>query len=124
MNRNDLENKIKSQFTDENAKKFLSTSWRNKRKDSFIKSTGFCYLASSSFKHLVDDPENYIVKKWNKTGGDSHFWVVNEKTGEIIDLTGDQYPDGFSYYSNSKNAMNRQKLPKNLREFIALIVAE
>jgi hypothetical protein len=123
MNIKHLKNKIKSQFTDENAKKFLSSYWRNKRKSSGIESTGFCYLASSSFKHLVDDSENYVVKKWKKTGDDSHFWVENKLTGEIIDLTGDQYIDGFSDYSNNKNTMNRKKLPLKLKKFIELLLA-
>ena len=45
---------IRSQFTDENAKKFLNTYWRKKRLECGIPQTGFCYVSSHAYFRLMD----------------------------------------------------------------------
>ena len=121
MNNTILIEKIKSQFTDENAKLFFNKYWRERRKSSGIVSTGFCYLASHAFYQLVDDEHNYIIKKYTPENEPEfgHFWIEDVRDNSIIDITSDQFVNGYPYYQNGKPA--RIKLNDKIEKFISFI---
>ena len=59
------------------------------------------YLATHAYFELMGGiASQLVVKKWADTSNsiDGHFWV-EKQTGEIVDLTKDQYPTGFKHYS-------------------------
>lgn len=119
-NQSIIEN-IKLQFTDENAKLFFSKYWRDKRKLTGISSTGFCYLASHAFYQFVDDEHNYVIKKYipENEPAFGHFWIEDIRNNSIIDITSDQFINGYPYYSKGKNA--KIKLNDKISKFIGLI---
>ena len=112
---------IKSQFTDENAKLFFSKYWRDKRKSNGIVSTGFCYLASHAFYQLVNDNHNYVIKKYTPEDEPAygHFWIEDIRNNSIIDITSDQFINGYPYYNKGKSA--RIKLSDKIENFISLV---
>lgn len=119
MNNTTLIEKIKLQFTNQNAKKFFSKYWRERRNISGIASTGFCYLAAHTFYQLVDNKHNYTVKKYTPENEPEfgHFWIEDIKDNSIIDITSDQFVNGYPYYKNGKLA--RIKLNNKISLFIS-----
>ena len=92
---------IRAQFAVETNMRFLHPQWKKRRKEGAISSTGFCYLATHAYFELMGGiASQLVVKKWADTSNsiDGHFWV-EKQTGEIVDLTKDQYPTGFKHYS-------------------------
>ena len=108
---------IKNQFTDDNAELFLNKYWQKLRLETKISSTGFCYLASHSFYELALPIGKYKIKKI--TGKVGHFWIEDVETNNIIDLTSDQYIDGFKHYLNGKTATTRSSA--DIKKFIDLV---
>jgi hypothetical protein len=51
---------------------------------------GFCYIATQSIYYLMDTDR---LESWSGVDASSvtHWWLADRDTGEIIDLTADQY---------------------------------
>jgi hypothetical protein len=122
MTSDPLAQEIKLLFTDDNAKRFLSKYWQERRQLLGIPSAGFCYLASHTFYQLVDDNQIYMVKKWTPKDQPEigHFWVESLADGKIIDLTADQFPGGYPFYGSGKKAIIRTG--GSIAKFMSLIL--
>lgn len=70
---------------------------------------GYCYVASFVFATLV--PEATIHTNTDK----SHYW--NEVDGQIVDLTKEQFPDGFDY-SDSRKVRRKFKPTKRAKALL------
>lgn len=51
---------------------------------------GHCYVASEALYYLLPDRENYVPMVASYEGG-THWWLKNRKTGEILDVTAEQF---------------------------------
>jgi hypothetical protein len=116
---------IKAQFCIEANRRFLLPEWRKRHRESNVASTGFCYVATHAYFELMGGSSSQLViKKWVDTPNpaDGHFWVEKE-SGEIVDLTADQYKTGFKHYAEGKlckrGSSAKAKLFTNVvREFL------
>lgn len=52
---------------------------------------GHCYVATEALFYLLPMRENYCPCRGRDDRGIVHWWLVNKATGEIHDVTGDQY---------------------------------
>jgi hypothetical protein len=71
----------------------LDAIWYEKNISSGIDSTGFCYSASEVIYRLTGGNDKWkkmsiSSTKW-KDGG--HCYLIDKKTGAILDITSDQY---------------------------------
>ena len=57
---------------------------------------GHCYVASETLYHLLEGKESGLKPCSGKVSGKTHWWLEDE-TGEVLDPTADQFPDGFPY---------------------------
>lgn len=72
---------------------------------------GHCYVATETLYYLIDDDEraNYKPQRL-KVDGDTHWYLVNTTTNEIIDITKDQF-DFDLPYEDSINCFFLTKTP-------------
>jgi hypothetical protein len=96
----DLINIIINSFEREEVKQLLKNDilgdyWYNINKSSNNHSTGFCYLASELYYFLNGKSKNWWFKEISSTEylpyNGKHFFLKNKETGEILDITKDQY---------------------------------
>lgn len=97
----ELYNKIRNQFHKEEVKKLLinphmepNDYWYKINKESDIDSTGFCYLASQVYYMLEGKAKVWWCKKIVSDKlpyNGFHFYLEHKETGEIVDLTADQF---------------------------------
>jgi len=75
------------------------------------KHTGHCYVATEALYYLLDDKErvNYAPAIL-KINNDTHWFLKNKKTGDIIDITKFQF-DFELDYSKLRNVAFLTKLP-------------
>lgn len=76
----------------------LSAQWRKKGAESAGHPlTGHCYVASEAYFHVLGKSNGFAPKMLSGEGW-THWWLEN-KQGEIIDLTQEQVGqlDGFAY---------------------------
>lgn len=100
-NKIDLINKIRSALSDE---------LRNKKyQESDNKMKGHCYVASEVFYHLMGGSNSGYIPQVIKIDGDTHWFLKNKKTGEIVDITHDQF---------------KHKIPYNLAKGIGFLTKE
>lgn len=62
---------------------------------------GYCYLISEVFYHFFPEFKNYfphVIRVNNET----HWYLVNRDTGEIVDLTSEQYSKELDYGKGTK----------------------
>lgn len=86
----------------------LKPKYRNSNKNKYW---GHCYVASESYYHLLTDEEKkYIKPAILNINGDTHWFLKNNKNGEIIDLTKEQFNFKLPYYE-AKNAAFLTKNP-------------
>jgi hypothetical protein len=52
---------------------------------------GHCYVATEALFHLLPDRENYCACRGRDDRGIVHWWLVHKPTGQIYDVTADQY---------------------------------
>lgn len=57
---------------------------------------GYCYLVSEALYHYVDAFKDYRPYMIYMTETDTHWFLKNDSTGDIVDYTADQY-DGIPY---------------------------
>ena len=129
MNHELYEN-IREQFHKEEAKLLLinpymepNDYWYKINKESNIHSTGFCYLASEVYYHQTGKAKRWWFKeiKSDKLPYNGHHYYLQDKeTGEIVDLTADQFGDIVIPYEESKNRGIRFE-SKAYKEFIKLL---
>lgn len=64
---------------------------------------GHCYIATEALYYLLDDDEkiNYTPATIN-INGITHWFLKHKKTGDIIDITKEQFNSELDY-TNSKN---------------------
>jgi len=116
---------IKAQFSIKANESFLKFPWKKRHRESNIASTGFCYWATCAYFELMGGAgSGLIIKKWVDSPNplDGHFWVEKE-SGEVVDLTADQYANGFKHYSdgkpsNRKPSAKAQKFTNIVREYL------
>lgn len=126
-----LINIITKSFEREDIKKllindFLGDYWYNINKSSNIHSTGFCYLASELYYHMDGKSNKWwfkeiIAPQYLPYNG-IHFYLQNKLTGEILDITKDQFIINNVQvpYHLSKNKGIRY-MSKNCKEFKKLL---
>ena len=73
--------------------------------------TGHCYVATETLYHLLDDniKEEY-TPAYLKINDDTHWFLKNKKTNEIIDITKKQFKFNLNY-ENAKNCFFLTKKP-------------
>ena len=116
---------IKAQFSIKANERFLKPEWKKRHQESNVASTGFCYVATHAYFELMGGADSgLVIKKWVDTPNplDGHFWVEKEP-GEKVDLTADQYPNGFNHYQKGKPCKRRasakaQQFTNVVREFL------
>ena len=85
---------------------------KNKYKSSVNKNkfSGHCYVATETLYHLLDDNEkkNYTPAIL-KVNNDTHWFLKNKITGEIFDITKNQ----FNYSLDYSKSINKAFLTKN-----------
>ena len=115
---------ITAQFSIKTNERFLKPEWKKRHRESNVASTGFCYVATHAYFELMGGKSsNLVIKKWVDTPNplDGHFWVEKE-SGEIVDLTADQYPNGFKHYAegiiSNRSSKNAKKFTNVVREFL------
>jgi hypothetical protein len=52
---------------------------------------GHCYVATEALFHILPDRENYCACRGRDDRGIVHWWLVNRESGQIHDVTADQY---------------------------------
>ena len=91
---NEIIQRLKKSFEDDSIKRaVLDSDWYEKNINSGIHSTGFCYAASEVIYRLTGGKDKWkkiaISKdKWELGG---HCFLENKESGEILDITSDQY---------------------------------
>ena len=95
---------IKARFNDQAAVAFLTSTWQERRTRSGIPSTGFCYVASWAYFSLMGGEKAGLRVFKTGRGEDGHFWVESIREGRV-DITADQFPDGFDYSEGRVRAM-------------------
>lgn len=68
-------------------------------RDALPQLRGMCYKASEAYYHLSDENLKPVQVWLQRDNGvmDSHWWLENKDTGEIVDLTADQYEVTIPY---------------------------
>lgn len=94
---------IQSSLSDDLLKpKYLKQKKRNKY-------FGHCYVATETLYHLLDENDKKIYRPAIlKINNDTHWFLENKVTGEIIDPTKNQ----FDFKLNYKNSTNKFFLTK------------
>ena len=91
---------LKVAFIKEDVKKaILKPEWFEKNINSQVHSTGFCYAASEVIYRLSGGEKNWkkvsiAESEWDHGG---HFYLINKKTNEILDISSDQYTEHNIY---------------------------
>lgn len=126
----ELYNKIRKQFHKHDAKLLLINTyivpwdyWYNINKNSEIHSTGFCYIASEVYYHQSGKSKEWWVKKLVSDKlpyNGHHFFLQHKETGEIVDLTSDQFGDLDIPYGDAKNISIRFE-SKVYKQFLKLM---
>lgn len=52
---------------------------------------GHCYVATEALYYLLNDPNRYGPARGKDNRGIVHWWIVDNFTGDISDVTADQY---------------------------------
>ena len=77
----------------------LNSKWAKLVKESDVAGTGHCYIASESAYHLLGGKANgwqhmaLNHDRWNDglDEGETHHYIVNRESGEIVDPTWEQF---------------------------------
>ncbi len=94
MELNEIILKLEEAFKRDDVKKaVLAPKWYERNIDNKIDSMGFCYAASEVIFRLNGGKETWkkvsiSEKKWDLGG---HCYLENIETGEILDITNQQY---------------------------------
>jgi hypothetical protein len=64
---------------------------RHYRPDPANPTAGHCYAATEALWHLLGGKASGYVPHVARDGGDTHWWLRNPTTGEVIDPTACQY---------------------------------
>lgn len=75
----------------------LTPYWRNKAVGPM---DGHCYVATECFYYLYGKDNGWKPYCYRDLNGDTHWWL--EKDGEILDITAEQFPDGYDYSIGKK----------------------
>lgn len=77
-------------------KDLLKEKYINKNNDNDM--YGHCYVATEAYYHMLNDNEkNNHIPQILKVGDITHWFLKNKKTGEIIDITKDQFKFSLNY---------------------------
>lgn len=76
----------------------LKPKWRKINLASGIRTTGHCYAASEALFYILGGKEHsdYRPKRISIDNG-SHWFLQHKETGEILDPTSTQFPEGIDY---------------------------
>ena len=90
--------------------------WRNANQRNSM--GGHCHNATGAL-YMLFGPEHLQIWRGESPGPNGnalHFWVTVKETNEIIDITVDQYPDGYDYNIGNKSTMLGNSPYYNARE--------
>jgi hypothetical protein len=117
--------KLKNSFRDKNIKKeVLDYNYYKDNLETGIDSFGFCYYACEVIYKLTGGKEKWkliCIRKSDWKEGGPHIFLKDRKTGEILDITSEQYTlrkieipydlgKGFGLRNVSKKAKKLAKL--------------
>lgn len=76
----------------------LKPKWAKINRASGINTTGHCYAASEALFYLLGGKEKppYRPKRIKIDNG-SHWFLQHQSTGDILDPTSTQFPNGINY---------------------------
>ena len=99
MNIQELTTKIQECLTPD----LLKKPYREKNKNNPM--YGHCYVATEALYHSLDDRTKYQIQHGKDHEGVVHWWLREKETGEIVDVTSDQYySQGLTPpYNNGRN---------------------
>lgn len=90
----ELIKKIKDSYKIEEVKKFgLVDEWYEKNLQNKIDSTGFCYISTQIIYFKTGGKDKWKIKQIHKNKWiyGTHYYLEDRDTGEILDITSDQY---------------------------------
>ncbi len=96
MQLEDLIKAIRHSFTIPQVKKaVLDAEWFEKNNNSGVDSTGFCFAACQVIYKCSGQKEKWTIKIISRTLWEygSHYYLQDKITGEILDITSDQYSE-------------------------------
>lgn len=82
-----LQRAIRDSLTPELLRGPYKKQWTPSRPRSW----GHCYVASEAYYHLMGGKASGLKPCWVKHEGSTHHFLRDEKTGKVVDLTGDQF---------------------------------
>lgn len=94
MEINEIINRLIASFSDEAIKKsVLKKEWYELNIKNGIDSTGFCYAASEIIYRLNGGKDVWKKVSISKAKWEhgSHYYLIHKQTGEILDITSDQF---------------------------------
>lgn len=69
----------------------LEPKYREKHERGCDAMTGHCFVATNAFWHIMGGPEGPYRPKHVKVGKESHWFLVDQRDGSIVDLTASQF---------------------------------
>lgn len=110
---------IRSQLTPD----LLSPEWAALRREGDHPLTGFCYVASEAMYHLAGGQGSGLsVYRCSLPTGGTHWWLC-EASGQIIDLTAEQFTEPPAYAQGSRTHFLSQKPSGRASKLIAKVRA-
>lgn len=100
MTKDEAAQKIKEHLTSD----LLRPKYRKRVIDGAHFTTGHCYVASEAFHHLTGSE----MSQWKPCSvlheGEVHWYLKNKLTGEIMDITSDQFNTPVPYQNGRYRA--------------------
>lgn len=72
---------------------------------------GYCYLVSEVLYHFIAEFKDFTPRMMYIDPGETHWFLMNEETGEIADYTSAQYPFVLEYTLSTKRAFFNGSVP-------------
>lgn len=98
--------KDKSILTDE----LLKPNWKKINIKSGIHTTGHCYAASEALYYLIGKKTSGFIPHVLKIENRTHWFLKNKTTGEILDPTATQFPNGIDYSKGKPQNFMKQSI--------------
>jgi len=86
------------------------------------KYVGHCYIASEVLYHILGGKDSGLRPIHGRLGDISHWWLEDEN-GRVIDLTADQFPEGFPYEQGRGSGFLTKDPSKRARILIDRVLA-
>lgn len=66
--------------------------------------TGFCSIAAEAVWAMLGGNQAGYLRFWARADGDTHWWILDSKTGRVVDPTASQFDGPFDYSAGKRGA--------------------